>query len=105
MIKGCQKRVVVVRDVDSTLFEEAFFIVRPCKKETDATLLTEAGKLLQSGVSPASAVGKRDFATPKSLRSGGKSPLNRRKRDFLMLSLGFSLCLTLSWLINMLTAA
>ena len=28
MIKGCAKRVVVVRNMDSNLFEEAFFIVK-----------------------------------------------------------------------------
>ena len=28
MIKGCAKRVVVVRNIDSSLFEEAFFIVK-----------------------------------------------------------------------------
>lgn len=28
MIKGCAKRVVVVREMDSKLFEEAYFIVK-----------------------------------------------------------------------------
>ena len=45
MIKGCAKRVVVVRNIDSSLFEEAFFIVKSgqsAKKSTEEEFLGEA---------------------------------------------------------------
>ena len=50
MIKGCAKRVVVVRDIDSTLFEEAFFIVKSgqsAKKSTEE-FLGEAERLVKA---------------------------------------------------------
>lgn len=52
MIKGCAKRVVVVKDIDSNLFEEAFFIVRPgnrSKKYAEEDFLGEAGRLVKAG--------------------------------------------------------
>ena len=47
MIKGCAKRVVVVKDVDSKLFEEAYFIVRPQHVKNEEEYLGEAEKLLK----------------------------------------------------------
>ena len=46
MIKGCAKRVVVVKDVESKLFEEAYFIVRPQGVRTEDEYLGEAARLL-----------------------------------------------------------
>jgi len=34
MIKGCTKRVVVVKDVQSDIFEEAYLIMRPKQEKT-----------------------------------------------------------------------
>ena len=51
MIKGCAKRVVVVRNMDSNLFEEAFFIVKAgqgAKKSTEEEFLGEAERLVKT---------------------------------------------------------
>ena len=53
MIKGCAKRVVVVKDVDSKLFEEAYFIVRPQHVKNEEEYLGEAEKLLKEDTASA----------------------------------------------------
>ncbi len=51
MIKGCSKRVVVVKDIESKLFEEAFFIVKSgsSKKYAESEYLNEARRLAVIG--------------------------------------------------------
>ena len=51
MIKGCTKRVVVVKDVESDIFEEAYFIMRPKSEKAKGHLgktdiLTEANRIV-----------------------------------------------------------
>lgn len=51
MIKGCTKRVVVVKDVQSDVFEEAYFILKPqdSKKKglsNHGEFLSEANRLV-----------------------------------------------------------
>jgi hypothetical protein len=51
MIKGCTKRVVVVKDVQSDMFEEAYFILKPQTGKRKASssqsaFLTEANRLV-----------------------------------------------------------
>ncbi len=51
MIKGCTKRVVVVKDVQSDIFEEAYFILRPKSEKSKAKasrtdIITEANRLV-----------------------------------------------------------
>lgn len=53
MIKGCTKRVIVVKNIESDLFEEAYFIVRPMGTKTKSTLcendfLTEADRIVST---------------------------------------------------------
>ncbi len=52
MLKGCSKRVVVVKDIESGLFEEAYFIVRTGaweKNMPEEACLREASRLAASG--------------------------------------------------------
>ena len=51
MIRGAEKRMIVVRTRDSRLFEEAYFVVRPeaermGREESD--MLLEANRILES---------------------------------------------------------
>lgn len=51
MIKGCQKRVIWLRNTDSELFDEAYFILseNACKSEkNDGDMVREAKKLINS---------------------------------------------------------
>lgn len=68
MIKGCSKRVVVVKDIDSKLFEEAFFIVKPenAKKYAEADYLGEAGRL--ATISAAGNEGQGSFPSKNAAR-------------------------------------
>lgn len=49
MIKGCSRKVIVVKDPGSDLFEEAYFIVSPKESERGASeFLLEANRIIQS---------------------------------------------------------
>lgn len=78
MIKGCTKRVIVVKDVRSDVFEEAYFILRPSQQgnapeKSRNDILTEANRIVSTcecdaprgavGISPAknTKFGVRDF--------------------------------------------
>ena len=69
MIKGCAKRVVVVRNMDSNLFEEAFFIVKAgqsAKKSTEEEFLGEAERLVKT--TPVQSSADSDTDTPAKAR-------------------------------------
>lgn len=113
MIKGCAKRVVVVKDIESNLFEEAFFIVKPgskSKKYAEEDFLNEAGKIVKHGLpsSEPSPAAQTCFGTPTGEISrstgavfavtprAGTAPQKRRKksaarRDAFMFFCGFTL--------------
>lgn len=63
MIKGCSKRVVVVKDIESKLFEEAFFIVKSgsSKKYAESEYLNEASRL--------AVIGSESSAAPRAFPS------------------------------------
>ena len=50
MVKGCQKKVICIKDTGSEMFEEAFFIMKPSKdgvrKEND--MIREARRILEN---------------------------------------------------------
>lgn len=51
MIKGCTKRVVVVKDVQSDIFEEAYLIMRPKSEKSKGhkgqnDILSEANRIV-----------------------------------------------------------
>ena len=51
MIRGAEKRMIVVRTRDSRLFEEAYFVVRPEAERAgreDSDMLREANRILES---------------------------------------------------------
>ena len=46
MIKGAQKRMIVVKTTDSTLFEEAYFVVRHDAASERMDMLAEADRII-----------------------------------------------------------
>jgi hypothetical protein len=49
MLKGCQKRVLWIRNIESDCFEEAYFIVsdKPTvKKVTENSMVSEANRII-----------------------------------------------------------
>ena len=96
MIKGCAKRVVVVRDINSNFFEEAFFIVKAgagkqnAAKEND--YINEAHRIVRSDL-PQTATSfslsaKSPYIPSFSVdRSTKRSP--NKMRDVLMFMFGF----------------
>ncbi len=56
MLKGAQKRMIVVRTRDSRLFEEAYFVIRGEGNPADAhrDMLDEANRIIDSGTPPPS---------------------------------------------------
>jgi|GEM_PF-2749528 len=53
MLKGCTKRIIVIKDTGSDLFEEAIFFLKPEKEKSmklksEHDFITEANKLISS---------------------------------------------------------
>lgn len=60
MLRGAEKRMIVVRTRDSRLFEEAYFVVRPeaGKGDADGTdMLWEANRILENSMAGAKREG------------------------------------------------
>jgi hypothetical protein len=60
MLRGAEKRMIVVRTKDSRLFEEAYFVVRPeagsridGESDTRPDMLWEANRILESSLAGA----------------------------------------------------
>ncbi len=99
MIKGCAKRVVVVRDIDSNFFEEAFFIVKQgsnTAKSGEGDFINEANRIVKYDLPS-----KNMFSTPKTGNINGFVPKSQKKsassakkgllRDALMFVFGFGI--------------
>lgn len=49
LLKGCQKRILHIKNTDSALFEEAYFILKPANGETkEDDMVKEAERILKS---------------------------------------------------------
>ncbi len=48
MIKGAQKRMVIVKTTDSDLFEEAHFVMRREESGSKSDILTEANRIIEA---------------------------------------------------------
>lgn len=51
MVKGCQKKIIHLRDTGSDLFEEAYFIIRPGKaalRASETDMVREARRILEN---------------------------------------------------------
>ena len=56
MLRGAEKRMIVVRTRDSRLFEEAYFVVRPeaeGRERDDTDMLREANRILDNSMAAA----------------------------------------------------
>ncbi|MBP5245737.1 MAG: hypothetical protein J6036_04715 [Clostridia bacterium] len=90
MIKGCAKRVVVVKDADNGFFEEAFFIVRPRETpKSEEEYLDEAKSILKSGISTSG-----NFSPKKRQKNNTEKctffiKKRSKKHDFLLFFYGF----------------
>ena len=47
MLKGAQKRMIVIRTSDSDLFEEAYFVVRAGVEKNGTDMVFEANKIIE----------------------------------------------------------
>lgn len=47
MIKGAQKKMIVVKTEESSIFEEAYFVVRRQAEKTHMDMLAEANKIIE----------------------------------------------------------
>ncbi|MBR5453936.1 MAG: hypothetical protein IKV54_07645 [Clostridia bacterium] len=51
MVRGCQKKIIHLRDTGSDLFEEAYFIIRPGKaalRASETDMIREARRILEN---------------------------------------------------------
>ena len=65
MLRGAEKRMIVVRTRDSRLFEEAYFVVRPeaeARERDDMDMLWEANRILDNTM--AAAKGRETVSPP-----------------------------------------
>ena len=78
-MRGCEKRVVVLRHADSSLFEEAYFVMRRASGRASHTdMVTEAERLLTGGEASPFPEEKKE-KEPKRKKDG------RARRAFLSL--------------------
>lgn len=76
MIKGCSRKVVVVKNTDSDLFEEAYFILKPSADAFEnADFLAEAKRIIAA-------------RTGYARRSRGRERRIRRVKNWLFTLLG-----------------
>ena len=53
MVKGCERRVVHLKNTDSALFEEAFFLLKDEKNEkppSQAAMVREANRIIEENI-------------------------------------------------------
>lgn len=53
MVKGCERRVVYLKNTDSTVFEEAFFVMKDAKNEpppSSLEMVREANRILNENM-------------------------------------------------------
>lgn len=90
MIKGCAKKVVVVKDIDSNFFEEAFFIVKPGKmqaKNHESAYINEANRIVKSDLHMQSNI----FLPCNTTKIQSKQKNKSIYRDMLMFIFGFGI--------------
>ncbi|MBO5754616.1 MAG: hypothetical protein J6W28_02160 [Clostridia bacterium] len=90
-MRGCEKRVVVLRHADSSLFEEAYFVMRRASGRASHTdMVTEAERLLTGGeASP--VIEQKKKKEPKKKKDGR---VRRAFLSFLWFCLGGLCALT-----------
>lgn len=50
MIKGCQKRIVFLKDTGSDYFEEAYFVIKPSVNPINTDIVSEATRIVNSSL-------------------------------------------------------
>ena len=56
MVKGCQRRIILLRDTGSGMFEEAYFILKPERANApEQLMIAEANRIIAEQKRPASA--------------------------------------------------
>ncbi|MBO5286547.1 MAG: hypothetical protein J6B34_00325 [Clostridia bacterium] len=51
MIKGCQKRIVFLKDTGSDYFDEAYFVIKPCAVEkSESDIILEATRIANEAI-------------------------------------------------------
>lgn len=49
MLRGCQKKIIVLKNTGSEMFEEAYFIIKPeFEDKSDFNIIEEATKIISS---------------------------------------------------------
>lgn len=67
MIKGCQRKIIYLKDTKSAVFEEAYFVLRPDAPQSahmsESDMVREAGRIVER-VAGGTAAGKCACALP-----------------------------------------
>lgn len=100
MIKGCAKRVVVVKDIESKLFEEAFFIVRAGSSASggEKDCLGEAREILKNHL-PAVLSEPCEKGIKQPFPANKKANKKACTRDIMMFVSGFGVSAVICTLI------
>lgn len=48
MIRGAQKRIVVIKTADSAIFDEAYFVLKSGRETNDGDMVKEANRIVES---------------------------------------------------------
>ena len=100
MIKGCAKRVVVVKDIDSNFFEEAYFIVKQGsgRSTREDDYIGEAHRIvrydlpsMQGADSSVCDIKLKSYGNAKNTVKRNKLRKRSLLRDFLLFMFGFAI--------------
>jgi hypothetical protein len=47
MIRGAQKRIVVIKTADSSVFEEAYFVLKKGRETSEGDMVREANRIIE----------------------------------------------------------
>ncbi len=60
MIRGAQKKMIVIKTSDSAVFEEVYFVLRRERPAVEADMVREANRIIESSGEKKSSVRKND---------------------------------------------
>lgn len=105
MIHGCQRKVIFIRNTESKLFEEAYFILRNDTASATASggdMIKEANRIISAfSVQNAAKSGGSQHGAVKSGTPGAfRSPLPAKQRSAALFVSGSAVGCALFWLIS-----
>lgn len=70
MLKGCQRKIIVLKNTGSNIFEEAYFVIRESAGRahiSEADMIAEANRIIKENGTASSALPKKKWMSSRSV--------------------------------------